>query len=218
MLIYDIQDVGARYYTYIWTLTYTIESCAKNNVEVVIFDRPNPIGRKIEGCPLRIDAGLIGRLLPGQTFGIPQRYGLTVGELIIFLRVYLPFFKLTVIKMSKWYQIKDNEWVLSSPNIPTLDTTYIYAGMGLFEGTTASEGRGTTKPFQLTGNIHVNASQIRNYFKTNVLILKYRAKALNMERLFMLETPISFQHSPKTIIRYVEELKFILPIANIFRV
>lgn len=53
-LIYDIQDVGARYYTYIWTLTYTIESCAKNNVEVIIFDRPNPIGRKIEGCPLKM--------------------------------------------------------------------------------------------------------------------------------------------------------------------
>jgi uncharacterized protein YbbC (DUF1343 family) len=79
ILIYDIQDVGVRYYTYIWTLTYAIESCARNNVSVVIFDRPNPIGRKIEGCPLKMEAGLIGRLLPGQSFTIPQRYGLTVG-------------------------------------------------------------------------------------------------------------------------------------------
>jgi uncharacterized protein YbbC (DUF1343 family) len=53
-LIYDIQDVGARYYTYIWTLTYAIEACAKNSVEVIVFDRPNPIGRKIEGCPLKM--------------------------------------------------------------------------------------------------------------------------------------------------------------------
>lgn len=107
-LIYDIQDVGARYYTYIWTLTYVIEVCASNNVEVVIFDRPNPIGRKVEGCPLKMEAGLIGRLLPGQSFTIPQRYGLTVGELISYLRVYLPFFKLTIIKMAKLYKIQDN--------------------------------------------------------------------------------------------------------------
>jgi uncharacterized protein YbbC (DUF1343 family) len=103
VLIYDIQDVGARYYTYIWALTYSIEACAKNNVSVVIFDRPNPLGRKIEGCPLRIDTGTIGRLLPGQPYSVPQRYGLTIGELITYLRPYLPSFKLTVIKMSSWY-------------------------------------------------------------------------------------------------------------------
>ena len=106
--IYDIQDVGARYYTYIWSLTYAIEACASNNVEVIIFDRPNPIGRKVEGCPLKMDGGLIGRLLPGQRFTVPQRYGLTVGEFITYLKIYLPAFKLTVIKMSQWYTIQDN--------------------------------------------------------------------------------------------------------------
>lgn len=147
ILIYDIQDVGARFYTYIWTLTYTIEAIAKNNVELVIFDRPNPLGRKLEGCPLRLEAGLIGRLLPGQTFSIPQRYGLTIGELIGWLRIWLPFFKMTVIRMSKVYTIKESEWVLSSPNMPTLATALVYPGMGIFEGTTLSEGRGSTKPF-----------------------------------------------------------------------
>jgi uncharacterized protein YbbC (DUF1343 family) len=108
VFIYDIQDVGARYYTFMWTLTYAIEVCAKNNVEVVIFDRPNPIGRKVEGCPSRINAGDVGRLLPGQVFTIPQRYGLTVGEFILYLRPYLPFFNLTIIKMSKWYILQDS--------------------------------------------------------------------------------------------------------------
>lgn len=166
--IYDIQDVGARYYTYIWSLTYAIEACARNNVEVVIFDRPNPIGRKVEGCPLKMDGGLIGRLLPGQRFTLPQRYGLTVGEFIIYLKIYLPAFKLTVIKMSQWYTIKDNEWVMSSPNIPTLDIVYIYSGLGLLEDTSVSEGRGTTKPFQMTGNPNVNARDILTYFQNNV--------------------------------------------------
>lgn len=91
-----------------WTLTYSIEVCAKNNVEVIVFDRPNPIGRKVEGCPARVDAGSVGRLLPGQTFSIPQRYGLTVGEFISYLRPYLPSFKLTIIKMSKWYILQDS--------------------------------------------------------------------------------------------------------------
>jgi uncharacterized protein YbbC (DUF1343 family) len=165
IFIYDIQDVGARYYTYIWTLTYSIEACAKKNIEVVIFDRPNPIGRKVEGCPLKMDAGLIGRLLPGQTFTIPQRYGLTVGELINYLRAWLPFFKLTIIKMAEWYFIQDNEWVLSSPNIPTLDIVFIYSGLGLLEDTSVSAGRGTTKPFQITGNPNVNARDVLKYFQ-----------------------------------------------------
>jgi uncharacterized protein YbbC (DUF1343 family) len=78
-----------------------------------------------------MEAGLIGRLLPGQSFTVPQRYGLTVGEFISFLRVWLPFFKLTIIKMSKLYKIQDNEWVMSSPNIPTMDIVYIYSGLGL---------------------------------------------------------------------------------------
>ena len=82
-----------------WTLTYTIEVCAENRVEVVIFDRPNPLGRKVEGCPNKIDAGLVGRLLPGQSFSIPQRYGLTIGEFILFLRPYLPSFMLKIINL-----------------------------------------------------------------------------------------------------------------------
>jgi uncharacterized protein YbbC (DUF1343 family) len=73
MLLYDIRDVGCRFYTFVWTLTYSIESLAKAGKELVVFDRPNPLGRKVEGCPLNFDTGLVGKLLPGQIFTIPQR-------------------------------------------------------------------------------------------------------------------------------------------------
>lgn len=79
VLVYDIQDVGSRYYTYMWTLTYTMEALLGQNKTLFVFDRPNPLGSKIEGCVLSIDAGSIGRLLPGQKFSIPVRYGLTIG-------------------------------------------------------------------------------------------------------------------------------------------
>lgn len=105
-LLYDIQDVGCRFYTFIWTLTYTIEALSKSNgVELIIFDRPNPLGREVEGCPLNIEAGLVGRLLPGQHFTIPQKYGLTIGELISYLKSYLPAFKMTIIKMKQLYSL-----------------------------------------------------------------------------------------------------------------
>lgn len=81
----------------------------------------------------------------------------------------MPFFELTIIKMSKLYEIQDNEWVMSSPNIPTMDIVYIYSGLGLIEDTSVSEGRGTTKPFQMTGYPKVNARDILEYFKTNVI-------------------------------------------------
>jgi uncharacterized protein YbbC (DUF1343 family) len=123
-----------------------------------------------------MDAGLIGRLLPGQTFTVPQRYGLTVGELMNFLKVYLPFYKLTIIKMSQPYKIQDNEWVLSSPNVPTIDVVYIYSGLGLLEDTSVSAGRGTTKPFQMVGNPKVNARDMVTYFENNVLLILHRTQ------------------------------------------
>ena len=132
ILIYDIQDVGARYYTFMWTLTYTIQVLAQLNKKLLIFDRPNPLGRKVEGCPLTMDTGLVGRLLPGQQYSIPIRYGLTVGEFIGYLARFLPKVNYEVIKMGKKpYEITDEEWVMSSPNIPTLATVHVYAGMGL---------------------------------------------------------------------------------------
>lgn len=167
MLLYDIQDVGCRFYTFIWTLTYTIEVISKAGVELVIFDRPNPLGRKVEGCPLNFDTGLVGRLLPGQTFTIPQRYGLTIGEFIRYVAPYLPQVKTTVVTMKQVYDLHDNEWVLSSPNMPTLETVRVYPGMGLIEGSSLSEGRGTTKPFEITGGPKISPVKVLSYFKRN---------------------------------------------------
>ena len=78
---------------------------AQLKIKLIIFDRPNPLGRKVEGCPLTFDAGLVGRLLPGQTQSIPLRYGLTIGELIGYLSGYLPRFSYEVIKMNPFYEI-----------------------------------------------------------------------------------------------------------------
>ena len=108
LFIYDIQDVGARYYTYMWTLTYTIEVLATKGIMLVVFDRPNPLGRKIEGCPLTYDTGLVGRLLPGQSYSLPIRYGLTVGEFVSYVGRFLPKFSYKLVSMgSKIYEIKD---------------------------------------------------------------------------------------------------------------
>ena len=104
----------------------------------MIFDRPNPIGRTIEGCPLEFNVGLTGRLLKGQDYSIPQRYGLTIAEFVLYLRPYLPSFRLTIIKMQKLYKIQGHFWVPSSPNIPTITTTYAYSGLGMIEATSAS--------------------------------------------------------------------------------
>jgi uncharacterized protein YbbC (DUF1343 family) len=107
-----------------------------------------------------------------------------VGEFILFLRPFLPFFKLSVIKMSQWYELSEYEWVLSSPNVPTLDTVFMYAGMGIIEATSVSNGRGTTKPFQITGNPNVNADEIRGYFEAHVPMSPLRLSKQAMERLF----------------------------------
>lgn len=80
---------------------------------------------------------------------------------------YLPPVKITVITMRQVYEIHDNEWVLSSPNMPTLETVYVYPGMGLIEGTSLSEGRGTTKPFEMTGGPKISPSKVLDYFKRN---------------------------------------------------
>jgi uncharacterized protein YbbC (DUF1343 family) len=165
---------------------------------------------------MKMDGGLIGRLLPGQTFTVPQRYGLTVGELITYLKFWLPSFKLTVIKMSQWYIIQDNEWVLSSPNIPTLDIVYIYSGLGLLEDTSVSEGRGTTKPFQLMGNPNVNARDLLNYFQNHVFVIEFRVKA-GMAKLSSSVRHISFQLSKNMLARSVAEWSCILLIEPISR-
>lgn len=152
-LVIDLQDVGTRIYTYIYTMANCLVAAQKHGLPVVVCDRPNPIdGVTVEGPML--EAGF--ESFVGQ-YAIPMRHGMTIGELA---RLFNEHFgigaKLEVVVMPSWsrasyYDDTQLPWVLPSPNIPTLDSAVVYPGTVLFEGTNVSEGRGTTKPFELVG-------------------------------------------------------------------
>lgn len=152
-LVIDLQDVGTRIYTYIYTMANCLCACAKHGLPIVVCDRPNPIdGVTVEG-PMLVPGyeSFIGQ------FPIPMRHGMTIGELArLFNEHFGTGAKLEVVKMQGWQreQYLDETglpWVLPSPNLPTLDAAVVYPGTVLFEGTNVSEGRGTTKPFELIG-------------------------------------------------------------------
>ncbi len=153
MMVIDLQDVGARYYTFIWTMALVMETCQAQNKAVVILDRPNPInGKAIEGPVLnRKYSSFVGLQ------SLPIRHGMTLGEIGYYLKdVFYPKLALEIIPMQGWKREMwfDNTglpWVLPSPNMPTLDTAAVYPGMCLLEGTNLSEGRGTTRPFEIFG-------------------------------------------------------------------
>lgn len=145
-LVVDIQDVGSRYYTFATTLSYVFDALAASGRELAIFviDRPNPAGRQVEGTPLSPEyASFVGRP------GLPHRHGLTVGELA---RFYLAQTGAAV-QLEVERLRGDETWsgVAPSPNIPSLSTALVYSGQCLLEGTNLSEGRGTTRPFELFG-------------------------------------------------------------------
>jgi uncharacterized protein YbbC (DUF1343 family) len=153
LLVIDLQDVGVRIYTYIYTMANCLKAARKQGLSVIVCDRPNPIGgAQVEGM----------MLVPGfesfvGMYPIPMRHGMTIGELA---RLFNDEFglgaDLEVIPMEGWrrdmyFDATGLTWIISSPNIPTTDTTTVYPGGVLFEGTNVSEGRGTTRPFELVG-------------------------------------------------------------------
>jgi len=153
VLVFDIQDVGARYYTYAATMALCMQAAARAGVKVLVLDRPNPIGGlQVEG----------GGLEPGlenfcALYPVPQRHAMTVGELA---RLYNTSFgigcELDVVTCEGWSRAQYFDetglpWVMPSPNMPTLETAIVYPGMCLLEATNLSEGRGTTRPFELFG-------------------------------------------------------------------
>ncbi len=153
VLVIDLQDVGTRVYTYIYTMANCLRAAAKHGVPVVVCDRPNPIGATALEGPV-LDIGL--RSFVGQ-FPIPLRHGMTIAELaLLFNDHYQIGAELEVVTMSGWTreQYLDEtgmSWVVPSPNLPTLDSAIVYPGTVLLEGTNLSEGRGTTRPFELFG-------------------------------------------------------------------
>ncbi|WP_339147485.1 MULTISPECIES: DUF1343 domain-containing protein [unclassified Sutcliffiella] len=162
VLLFDIQDVGTRFYTYIYTMAYAMEAAQENDIPIVVLDRPNPLsGLKVEGPVLDMKyASFVGN------YAIPLRHGMTVGELAkLFNEEFGIGADLTVVEMNGWkrnmyYDDTPLEFVMPSPNMPTLETALVYPGGALIEGTNVSEGRGTTKPFELIGAPFMNADDV----------------------------------------------------------
>jgi len=153
VLLVDLQDVGARYYTFVWTMYLCMRACEKARIEVVVLDRPNPInGVTSEGPLLDPNYKSFVGLHP-----IPVRHGKTIGELARQFRdEAFPECRVSILPMKNWerqmwFDQTGLPWVMPSPNMPTLDTATVYPGMCLLEGTNISEGRGTTRPFEIFG-------------------------------------------------------------------
>jgi len=179
VLIFDIQDVGTRVYTYIATMAYSMQACAECGIDFIVLDRPNPInGLDIEGPILEYPeySSFVG------LYPIPQRHGMTVGELAkLFNEKFLEKkANLRVIPMQgwkrgMWYDDTSLPWVIPSPNIPTSDTATVYPGQVYFEGTNVSEGRGTTKPFELFGAIWIDGNELaKRLNELNLAGVKFR--------------------------------------------
>lgn len=160
LVIVDLQDVGSRYYTYVYTALFMAEACAQAGVRCLVLDRPNPIGDAVEG-PALLPAfrSFVGWL------NLPTRHGLTTGEVLDYAAQNGWTLRHEVVRMQGyrsdlWMDEHDAPWVLPSPNMPTMDTALVYPGMCLFEGTNVSEGRGTTRPFEMLGAPFLDAPKL----------------------------------------------------------
>jgi uncharacterized protein YbbC (DUF1343 family) len=160
-LVIDLQDIGARIYTYIYTMANCLRACGKHGVTAIVCDRPNPIGGvDVEGATLRRGFESFVGLYP-----IPMRHGMTIGELArLFNEEFGLGAQLEVVPMEGWartfyWDDTGLPWVMPSPNMPTLDTAIVYPGTVLFEGTMLSEARGTTRPFELVGAPWIDAER-----------------------------------------------------------
>lgn len=162
VLLFDIQDVGTRFYTYIYTMAYAMEAAQENNIPFIVLDRPNPLSGEVVAGPVLNPEykSFIGN------YPIPLRHGMTVGELAkLFNEEFDIGADLTVVEMNKWkrsmyYDETPLQFIAPSPNMPTLDTALVYPGAALIEGTNVSEGRGTTKPFELIGAPFINSTEL----------------------------------------------------------
>ncbi len=159
IVVVDLQDVGCRIYTYITTLFYLLEECKKQDKEVWILDRPNPLGRTVEGSFLEEEfKSFVG------IARLPMRHGLTIGEIALWYKKQYDF-DVKVISM-EGYDINKNPWPLSfwvnpSPNLPSVGSCYNFVGGSLLEGTWLSEGRGTTRPFEVLGSPFIDPFKVK---------------------------------------------------------
>lgn len=181
-LVFDLQDIGSRYYTYVHTMAYAMQSCARDGKRMVVLDRPNPInGITVQGNVLDPDYSSFVGLYP-----LAVRHGMTAGELALLLNKEFHIgCRLEVVAMqgwrrSMWFDRTGLPWVNPSPNMPTLETATVYPGGCLIEGTNLSEGRGTTRPFEFIG---------APYIKPRALVEKLKKERLSGVRF----RPLYFQ-------------------------
>lgn len=152
-LVVDLQDVGTRVYTYVWTLSYCLEACHEQGIPLVVLDRVNPLGgTRAEGPRLKTPyTSFVGRA------PVPMMHGLTIGEMARHLNASMGIgARVEVVPMSGWrremtYRDTGRQWIPPSPNLPRIEGVGLYPGMVLVEGTNLSEGRGTTTPFEVVG-------------------------------------------------------------------
>ncbi len=171
VLVFDIQDIGSRYYTFIYTMAYCMEAAGQAGIPIVVCDRPNPItGTPREGNVLDMAfRSFVGR------YPLPIRHGMTAGELALFFREHCGVLcDLKVVPMEgwsrdQWFDQTGLPWVQPSPNMPTVDTALVYPGMCLIEGTNVSEGRGTTRPFHLIGAPWIDGHALADALNTLAL-------------------------------------------------
>lgn len=175
VLLFDIQDIGVRFYTYISTLFYCMESCAENDIKFIVLDRLNPLGRKVEGSIRKKDFESFVGLYP-----LPHRHGMTAGELALWGRNKFNLkLDLDIVKLRGWqgqYFNQLNEfWVPPSPGIPHFNTALIYPITCILEGTNISEGRGTANPFEYIGAPWIDPYLLKEEIsKNNLEGIKFR--------------------------------------------
>lgn len=171
VLLFDIQDVGCRIYTYLTSLFYILEDCDKANKEVWVLDRPNPVGRKVEGFLLQEEWKSFVGAAP-----ILLKHGLTLAEAALWykslksLKVHLVIVPMLNYSINEEPWPKHLSWVNPSPNLPRLSSTRVYPGSVLLEGTTLSEGRGTTRPLEVMGAPYLNTKKILEIIKKDFSI------------------------------------------------
>lgn len=167
VLLIDLQDVGTRVYTFITTLAYCLEEARRQGKEIIVLDRPNPVGgTAVEGNIL--NEAMISFV---GVYPLPIRHGLTIGELSRLFNQQMGIqAELRVIPMKGWHRSQyfdqtENPWIMPSPNMPGLSTALVYPGQVIWEGTNVSEGRGTTRPFEVFGAPFINPQEVKVYLK-----------------------------------------------------
>lgn len=213
-LVYDIQDVGLRFYTFIYTLAYSLIAANENSKKFIVLDRVNPLGRVVFGPRIKREFfTFVGN------YELPLRYGLTPGELARYFQKYLKLdVDLEVVQIEGWngdtFDKLELKWNIPSPALPTFESTLAYSGMCLIEGSNISEGRGTPKPFCFIGAPWINENELYDFLRKKFpnLILRKRNFIPNFSKFqgelcngveFFSETKDNFVIIAVEMIRYL---------------